>query len=344
MKSVKICVFLFFLLLPCSFLYCLETIRIAPFYHIDEVKDSVNYNNDFHKKLFNKLNSVETGIDMDFSVLSIPRGQNPPQSLSEAVRVCQNERANYLLYGFIASKEYTFYAEIKLLDYGRRSLSRTFYSVDDTDNMERLLDDLSKKILSFVEEAFNIPVLERPPAFTEWSAFLKIGYWTPMGEDWTKLLVGTAMADLGFWVTPTDRLKVNYGYLSSLSTGLDLSYAFALGTRDRYDAYDHIIAVGLPIKLNFKLNSQNSLHTGVGLIYIFDLLYFKDPYDDSVLKVYRCFAGSLFLGYGFKIKEYLSFTVDNQLQLRFQRHPMPVFFARIGIDYRFSKKEVVRKW
>ncbi|WP_461248839.1 hypothetical protein, partial [Treponema sp. R6D11] len=107
----------------------LETIHIAPFYHIDEVKDEVRNNNDFHKKLFNKLQSVETGIDLTFSVLSLPRGQNPPQSLADAVRVCQNERAHYLLYGYVASKVYTLYPEIKLLDYGKRSLFRIVYVV-----------------------------------------------------------------------------------------------------------------------------------------------------------------------------------------------------------------------
>jgi hypothetical protein len=343
-KSIKNRVLLFFLLLQSSFLYCLETIHVAPFYHIDEVKDEVHPNNDFHRRLFNKLQSIETGIDLIFSLSSLGRGQNPPQSLSDAIRVCQNEHANYLLYGYVATKDYTVYAEIKLLDYSKRSLISTFYSVDDLNNIERLLDDLSIKILSFVEETFNISILDHPPAFTEWSTFAKLGYWSPMGEDWTRLLIGTAVADFGLWFTPTDRLDVKYGYLTSFSLGFDLSYAFALGTPDRYDAYDHIISIGLPVKLNIKLNSRHGLYTGAGLLYIFDLLYFNEPYDDSVLKVYRCFAASAFLGYDFKIKENLSLTVDNQFEFRFQQHLMPVFFLRIGIDYRFSKKEVLQKW
>jgi len=344
MKSVKFLTLIYFLFIPSSFLYSIEIIHVAPFYHIDEVKDEVHANNDFHKRLFNKLQSVETGIDLNFSVVSLPRGQNPPQSLSEAIRVCQNERANYLLYGYIASKDYTFYAEIKLLDYSKRSLIRVFYSADDLDNIERLFDDLSQKILSFVEESFNIRILEHQPSFTEWSTFAKIGYWTPASKNWTRLLIGTATADFGLWFTPNDRLKISYGYLTSLSFGLDLSYAFALGTPDRYDAYDHIIAIGLPFKFNIKIDSQHGFHAGAGLLYIFDLLSFKDPYDDPLLKVYRCFAGSLFFGYNYKLKEYLSLIVDNQFELRSQNHPMPTYSLRIGINYRFSKKEVIPKW
>jgi hypothetical protein len=344
MKSVKIWTLLYFLFFSSSFIYCHEIIHVAPFYHIDEVKDEVHANNDYHRKLFNKLQSVETGIDLNFSIVSLPRGQNPPQSLSEAIRVCQNEHANYLLYGYIASKDYTLYAEIKLLDYSKRSLTRIFYSADDLDNTERLIDDLSQKILSFVEETFNIRILEHPPSFTEWSTFAKIGYWTPTSKNWTKLLIGITTLDFGLWFTPTDRLEVNYGYMTSLSFGLDLSYAFAIGTPDRYDVYDHIIAIGLPFKFNVKINPQHSLYAGAGFLYVFDLLYFKERYDDPLLKVYRCFAGSFFFGYNYKLKEDLSLIVDNQLELRSQNHPMPVYSLRIGIDYRFSRKEVIPKW
>ena len=328
----------------CVILNSLEVIHIAPFYYIDEVKDEVHPDNYYYKKLFQKLQGVETGFDLIFSLSSLESGQNPPQSLAEAIRVCRNENANYLLYGYIAEREYTLYAEIKLLDYNKRSLITTFYSVDDLKNSERIFDDLVVKILTFTEDTFNLQILKHEPEYSEWWFYSKIGYWTPIGSDWTRLIIGTFLAEPGIRFVPKDRLGVSHGFSLALSVGLEVSYQFGLGNPDRYDAYDHILTIGLPVRLHVKFNAQHGISTGLGLLYTFDLLQFKDPYDDMVLKTFNSFGNSLLLGYDFRVRDKISITADNQFELHYYQKLRFSYSLRIGIDYRISKKEIVKKW
>ena len=322
----------------------LEVVHIAPFYHINEVKDEVYPDDSTHIKLQEKLKNVETNLELVFSLPLTAHGQNPPQSVAEAIRVCQNERANYLLYGYIAKREYTTYAELKMLDYQNRSLIHVFYAVDDLDNFERLLDDLTIKILSFVEDNFNLNILNKEPKYTEWWAYGKLGYWTPIGKDWTNLMIGTGIVDLGVKFVPSDRLFVLSGFSFDLSVGLGFSYQFGLGNPDRYEAFNHILTVALPVRLRMKLNAQNALSIGAGLLYTFDLLQFTDTHDDSKMKVFRSIGNSALLGYDFRVRENISLCVDNQFEFHYYEKLRVTYSLRLGVDLRFSKKEVSAKW
>ena len=333
------------LILSCVILNSLEVIHVAPFYHIDEAKDEVHPNNDYHKMLIQKLHKIETGLDIVFSLASLSNVINPPQSLAEAIRVCQNEHANYLLYGYIATRDYTIYAEIKLLDYERRSITRIFYSTDDLANIDRLLNDLTVKILTFVEETYNIKILEHEPQYTEWWAYGRLGYWTPIGNEWFDLMIGTVSIDFGIVFFPADRLFVWWGFPVNLSIGLEVSYQFGLGKPDRYKAYDHIITFGLPFRITMRLNDQHGISGGIGLLYRFDLLQFQAPYDDGKLLPYTSLGASVPIGYSFRIREYLAISADNRFDILLNYNT--AFFSyslRFGVDYRFSKKEIARKW
>ena len=344
MKFMKRKILYLAFLLSCGMLSGLEVIHIAPFYHIDETKDEVRPSNNHHKKLIEKLQSVETGLQLIFTLTQEERGQNPPQSLAEAIRVARNEQANYLLYGYFAEKDYTMYAEVKLLDYESRSLARIFYSVDDLDNHDRLLSDLSTKILAFVEETYNIKILEHEMEHSEWRMYGELGYWTPMGSDWTRLMIGTGAAAAGIRFIPNDRLAIKRGFLLSLSAGLELSYKFGLGNPDLYAAYDHTLTIGLPFRLHAKLNPQHSISAGIGLLYTFDFLSFKDPHDDREMKIFRGLGNSLMAGYGFRMKENISVTADNRFEFHYYDRILATYSLRIGIEYLLSRKEAVRKW
>jgi hypothetical protein len=293
--------------------------------------------------LFRKLQGVETGTELVFSLVS-GRGTNPPQSLSEAIRVCQNEHANYLLYGFISYRDYTIYSEIKFLSYEQRAVTHVFYAVDDLDNLDRLIEDLTIKILSFIEDSFNLQILEKESRYTEWWLPGSLGYWTPIGHDWTKLIIGTGLFNGGIRFVPTDRLFVWKGMAFYLSAGFEVSYQFGLGNPDRYKAYDHILSGHIPIRMHMKLNEQHSVSFGAGFLYTFDLLQMEAPYEDSALTPYRAMGISGILGYEFKLRDTISLIFDNQAEVHFYERPIFTYSPRIGVSYRFSSREVVKKW
>jgi hypothetical protein len=323
----------------------MENIHIAPFYYVNEVQDEVKPNNDFNKQLFQKLREYDTGMDLIFSLASTDgRRTNPPQSLAEAIRVCQNEEANYLLYGYVAYREYTINAEVKLLDYQRRSIIHIFYAVDDLDNLDRLLSDLTTKILAFVEKTFNLKILEHEPQFTELRVYGNLGYWTPVGSRWIQLLIGAAMIDFGIRFIPTDQLQIYQGYTFYGSMGFDVSYQFGVVNPDRYEGFSHTVTIGLPLKLHMKLNAQHEVSGGIGLLYSFDFLQIKLPYEDGTVKLFRGLGMSFILGYSFRFQKYFSLTTDNYFELKYYEVPSLTYSLRIGVDYRFFRQEVIRKW
>ena len=326
-------------------LYGLEAVYVAPFYYIDEVNDEVHPNNEYHKMLMQKMKKAGTGLDIKFSQVPLSHGVNPPKSLTEAIRLCNDKHADYLLYGYIASRDYTIYAELKFIDYERRGITRIFYSVDDLENVDRLMEDLAAKIIAFLEETFYMGSYREVQKYSEWWSYVNFGYWTPVENDWLNLLIGTGTVDFGIVFYPTDRLCLWGAFPVKLSIGLELSYQFGLGNPERYKAYDHIIIIGLPFRIHFTINDIHDLSGGVGLLYRLDLLQFQDNFDDSKLLPYTSLGASFLLGYSIRIREFIAINADNRFDFLFNYDKAFISYSlRLGLNFRLSKKELTKKW
>ena len=323
----------------------IEVIHVASFYHIDEVSDEVHPNNDYHKILIQKIQKAETGLDIKFSQVPLGHGVNPPQSLTEAIRLCNDMHADYLLYGYIASRDYTIYAELKFMDYDRRGITRIFYSVDDLENIDRLMDDLAAKIIAFLEESFHMGSNRDVQKYSEWWSYVNIGYWTPIGNEWLNLLIGTGMADFGIVFFPTDHLGVWGVYPVNLSIGFEISYQFGLGIPDRYKVYDHIITISMPLRAHIVLKNIHDISGGLGLLYRLDLLQFQDPFDDAKLLPYTSLGSSFLLGYSIRVRDFFAISADNRFDFLFNYNRAFISYSlRLGVNFRLRKKEITGKW
>ena len=326
-------------------LFSLETIYVAPFYHIDEVNDEVHPDNDYHKMLIHKMQNKRTGLNITFSKIPVDQGLNPPKSIADAIKVCQNEHADYLLYGYMAFRDYTIYAELKILDYEKRGIIKIIYSVDDLKNIDRLMEDLATKIIAFLEETFNVGFYKDMQKYSEWWSYVNFGYWTPVENEWLNLLIGTGMVDFGIVFFPTDRICVWGTYPVNLSLGLELSYQFGLGFPERYKAYDHIIAIGLPFRLHLIMNDIHDISSGIALFYRLDLLQFQDAYEDSKLLPYTSLGASFLFGYSIRIREFFAISADNRFDFLFNYDKAFISYSlRLGLNFRLSKKELKKKW
>lgn len=149
---------------------------------------------------------------------------------------------------------------------------------------------------------------------------------------------------MGIYFIPRTRLFTQIGKSFYLSAGLEISYQFGLGNPDRYKAYDHLITIATPIAIHMRLNEQHSISIGSGFLYTFDLLWLEEPYEEGRVRAYRSLGTRVTAGYAFKVKANLSLTFDQYFDIRFYEEPQWSYSTRIGIDWRFISREVVKKW
>ena len=333
--------FLFVLLLFSTIPVFSIEFTLAPLYYIDETSERVDPRNNFHERILQELEKNATGTEVRFK-RALSTRYNPPQSVGDAIILCRNEQADYLIYGFIVRKEQTIQGELRLLDYERREVIVSFYSMDGNDREDDLIKDLSNKLLRFIQETYNIIIIPDPAAFTHIQFPVSLGYWQPINPGWINLLYGIIRIDGGIQIIPSDNDFIVSGYVHYISFGVDISYR--LGVGNNYDAWNHSFTVSAPILFHRKFNAQHEAYAGFGLLYAFDLLRIKKPYEDPATEIYGATGLLLSGGWTFCIKERLFFFTDLRLEIRFFDKPMINISPRAGIIIRRYTKEVVTKW
>jgi hypothetical protein len=316
-------------------------VQLAPLFYIDETRDAVYDQSRIHWDLLRRLRAIETGRALNFSLLGNDRVQ-PPQSLLDAVSLCRDDRAAYLLYGYIAKKDYTLYGEIKLFDYEKRAILRIFYAADDHDNRERLLSNLAEKIAAYIDETFRLNIGDPGPDYWELWALAGAGYWTPLDKTWTDLLIGTGLITGGARFVPRDKLFTGFGKAFYISAAAELGYRLGMG--GVYGAWDHSLSAGGPVRLHLQLDREQQLFAGMGLLYSLDFMTVKEPYKNRETKIYNTLGLVFSLGYAFKADDGFSFFFDNQIEARFYKTPMITCSPRLGIEWLLIKREAARKW
>jgi hypothetical protein len=324
----------------CQYIQGLE-IHIAPLYFINEVEDRGASSNNYHHRLASALREYEGGVDLHFTVLGALVNRNAPQSLTDALAVARSAEADYLLYGFVSQKEFSIQAEIRLLDWEKRQVVVTFFTMDETGQSDRMFKDLARKIREYTAEHYDIPLVEEPDQYMNFSLPVSLGYWTPIGK-WFPLLTGTFTLNFGLSLVPRDHLFVMRGYVCYLSTGLLVNYRLGLGKE--YDAHDHGLAFIVPLLMNQKLNAENEIFYGIGLGYYFDFLNIAEPYSSREVQRYNAVGFMLQGGYRYYWKENLALTIGNRLEMRGYKTRFISISFDFGINWKFYSREVVKKW
>jgi hypothetical protein len=319
-------------------------IHIAPFAYIDETEDRVIQRTSIHVDFLRELQGIETGPEVQFTQLRF-FDINAPQSIIDAVKVCREEHADYLLYGYVSKKDYTLTAEIKLLEYESRSILQLFYAVDDHEHYERLIHDAAYKILAYIDDTFHLETLEKKPIHSWFTAPVTLGYWTPLERKWTDLLAGTIALDGGIRYVPTDRLFTAYGINFYLSYEGSLGYRLGIGDPNAYRAFANSIRFTIPlVRLHAKITEQHNIFAGFGLLYSLDLMPFQELYAEEETKIYNTFGLVWSLGYSYSLNDKYRLLFDNQFDVRFFDTPMASYSLKLGIDILVKKKEVLQKW
>jgi hypothetical protein len=323
------------------FLGALE-VYTAPMLYIDETGGS-GAARSIQEDILNALGAVETGIDLQFIRIRDSR-IHPPESVMDAVEVCRVEQADYLLYGYLAERAYTYQAEIRLFEYESRQVRQVFYAMDDNAHYERLIKELTGKILAYMSDTFHLRIIQEDVEFTRILIPAAVGYWTPASSEWTRRLIGTFNITSGITVIPCDRIFVMGGFPFYLSTGLDIGYRLGVGHPGRYEAYDHNLYVNLPVILHMDLEERHRVFAGLGLIYFLDILNITQKYSDSETFVYNNMGMNISFGYRFFLKKDMVLFFRNDFALQFAGKTLFSYSPLVGLEFQVYEKELVKKW
>ena len=336
-KTLLILLFIFRI----SSLFALE-IYIAPISFIDggEVVSKIEISN----AIAREAEAYLYGKKLIFEEVK-NKELNAPVSMIDAIKVSKEEMADYLLYGFIEKKEYAYRAEIRLLDFEKREIIKIFYSSDDIENYERVIKDLSYKIVSYLDEIFTLGIKEEKPGKFILSIPISFGYWSYLSPEWINTVRGTGAASTGFDLIANDNAFQNIKRKTYLSCGLNLEYRYGIG-KENVELKDiRIISLGFPIRIHIEsLLNENGVIFGFGFFYEVDLANIEEMYGENKRSLYTHlgFMGSF--GYQWRLSKNLKIALDNIVDIGLQNPLMVSFSPRMRFLYSIYTKERTNKW
>ena len=327
--------------LPCL-LFAIE-INVAPILHVDETSETNRGNSRVQSDLLEALQRIETGVVLRFSGLRDNR-INPPQSVTDAVNVSRNEQINYLLYGYVTRRSHSIQMEIRLFDYENRSVLQSFFSMDDSGNYERLLDDMARKIIIYMGNTLNLELIPEREQNMQLLIPITLGYWTPVQSEWVDVMFGTFRAASGIVFIPSDNLFTFWGFSWYLSTGLDIKYRLGVGNPSNYEAYSSTIYFTIPASINAYLTMRHEAFFGLGFVYFLELFSMADKYNESQNYVFNNVGLNVNFGYRFNINEKVSVFFRNDFDFLFNENSLITYSPAIGVNIQVYKTEARNRW
>ena len=319
------------------------SIYISPLLYVDETGLSNRESHTVQSDLLSALWAVETGV-VQFRRLRDNR-INPPISLTDAAAVSRHEKVDYLLYGYVLRRTHNVQMEIRLFDAERRQVVQNFFSMDDSDNYYRMMEDMAFKIIVYLSDIFDLGIIPRRVGTTRISIPLAVGYWTPMQSRWTEVMLGTVAAGTGFYLIPNDNMFTIRGMRSYLSLGLEINYRFGVGDPSGHEAVKHTLYISIPLRLNIVFAGQHEVFAGLGVVNFFEIFLMADRHDDMQTHIFNNMGMNINIGYRFALTESFSIFFRNNFDFLFNEQTLITYSPVIGVNIQiFSRELRNRRW
>ena len=320
-------------------------VAVAPILAIDRVGDKKAVSVRVQHDLVAEIERYNLGSAL--KVVTIHDSKiNAPQSVKDATAVAHNEKAEYLLYGFVTQDEYTIQATLNLFDANAGVNVAAFYGSDDVQHYDRIMLDLAAKILSYFDESLHtFDFLDtEPEQMSRFSIPVAIGYWTPITSKWAKLVIGTGSVSAGVSLIPNDCLFISDGNIYYASVALDITYRYGIANPAIQTGSLNSFSFGFPILLHRRLNNKQGMFAGLGPIYSLEIFRHQEKYSEPVTHINNDFGMVLSIGYQYDMDNGLRLLFDSRIDVRFYNEAMISWSPRLGIDYAFMKEKVPKKW
>ena len=339
-KTLLYVIIIIFLIGP---LFAVE-IYVAPISYIDVKEEKVSTSIEIAKEISKECENYLLGKKV--LLIEIRNEEiNAPTSVLEAIKVSKEEKGDYLLYGYVEKKEYTYRAEIRFLDYEKREIRKIFYSSDDIENYERLIKDISYKIVTYLDNIFDLKIAEEKSGKRIFSIPISAGYFTYIASDWMNSVTGTVAVSSGFDLITNDRTFSHLKQKAYLSWNLNIEWRYGIG-KEKVELKElNILSISFPVRVHIEsIPKEEGIFFGFGFLYEFDLAKIEETYIGEKKYLYDHIGVVGSFGYQRRVSEKIRIAFDNIIDVGFQDHLMVSYSPRIRILYSVYTKEITNKW
>lgn len=280
-------------------------IKIAPLavYDGDGNKTEAPYNPS--KAIHDELEKHWFEGLVTFSLLA-EKSHGVPLTILDANKICAEESADYLLYGYVKKNESSWLCEIKLYSAAEKKIIKEFFASDSLEHYDRLINALCRNILYGLEEetGFNQGELKRKKTRPlELKIPVSLFYWSPVDSDWGDKILGIAGVNAGIELYPPQPVIVLNGKLIDFSARFNLSWNIGINKKNTYPLVINTMAVSLPVLLHVHFNERHSLYGGFGLAYNIEFMSIKPKYENEKFLYQNIFSFKTIAGYEFEIND-----------------------------------------
>jgi hypothetical protein len=182
-----------------------------------------------------------------------------PASILEAAMLCERQGYSCLLYGYVKRSSISLSAELKLLDHEGGRLAAVFFGGDDPGHYDRLMRDMAAKVREYFFAELGLPPLApAPPRRNRLELAGWLGYWTPLGGEWGRVVAGITAVGLGARLIPA-----NPGYLSFV---LEAEYGLGMNQPDYESFFLHAARLRIAAEAARDLPGGHAVGLGVGAL------------------------------------------------------------------------------
>ena len=264
-----------------------------------------------------------------------------PGTYLEAARLCESQGYPFLLYGFVKRTDYSYYAELKLLEREGKDVAAAFISSDDGSHYERLIDDLAAKIASYVRTDLGMGPAPTPrePARNLIALPIAAGWWTPMGGRWSAAMTGLVTADVSVRCIPAKPLFQLLRRPCFLALGLDLVYALGASQPGVENFYLHAAKVRLPVEAFMDLGGGHRVGLGIGPLLEVDTLAQAKLYGSTVVSSTVVPGAAVSLIYQYVLISTVTLGLANMFEIALYSQPLFTYSPRVLVHIWLGRTE-----
>jgi hypothetical protein len=308
-------------------------IYLAPVIYQDDesvaAADEKHPGDDLHTRLF----AVPIADGVAFHDAEV-QGDSVPRTFLEAASLCESQGYPYLLYGFVKRTGYSYYAELKLMERQRKDLAVSFISGDDDSHYERLLDDLSTKITSYVRTDLGMgsPRPQERAATNIVVLPMALGYWTPMGGSWSQAAAGLVTADASVRFIPSRPLFQLWTRPCFLALGVDLEYALGASQPGVESFFLHVAKVRLPVEAYMDFAGGHRIGFGLGPLLEVDTMAKAKQYGSTVIETTVVPGATFSVRYDYVLSRTVVIGLANIFDLALYAQPFFTYSPRLTVE------------
>ncbi len=331
---------LLLLIIPAVFMNA-ETVLVAPMTVYDKDSNAIDMPKNPADEVYDAVSDHWFEGMLSFRMVPA-RKYGAIYTTLDASRCCTAEEAEYILFGYVQKNEGSWTASMKLYDANSKKTLMEFFSGDDTDHYDRLMEDLSGKILAGLEEVTGLnrdEVLNRKIRPFEVKVPVSAFWWNPVAGGWNKRVTGIAGLDAFLEIYPKQPKLSPGGLLIDFSLRPGISDSFALGRDGSYPMIYDAVSFILPLCVHLHFDMKNSVYMGTGPYYEIQLMTYGPKYLPQEFHWQNMFGLEAFAGYEFAAGENTDLFTEVRLDFHFSRDSYLAVKAAVGASFRLYRGE-----